>query len=75
MYLGREFWPPTFDAWRPIPRALVSCYCWILYDLHSWFLSLPDPTSTQQVYALGVWGAGAGIFGFYVNSGPRKTSE
>jgi hypothetical protein len=64
--------PEQFDKWRVVPRLLTALYGWICYDTHIWFLSLPNPTSEQQLYANIIWGAAAAWFGLYVNSGNKK---
>ena len=59
------------DAWRVIPRLLISLYGFMCWHVADWFMALPDPTTSQTTFATAIWGAAAVWFGFYVNSGHR----
>lgn len=67
--------PEQFNAWRVVPRLLVTLYgfmCWYVAD---WFMGLEDPTTAQTTFATAIWGAAAAWFGFYVNSGNAAKNE
>lgn len=67
----KDFWPQTFDDWRPIPRAIVAMYGYGMWQVMQWFMSLPDPNGSQAAFASTVIvGGAAGVFGFYVHSKP-----
>jgi len=63
----------VLDAFRIIPRILVTLYCVLLYNTTEWFTLLVDPTQTQAFFISILWGAGAAIFGLYVSSGNKTT--
>lgn len=31
----------AFDAWRIVPRTMLICYGWIVFQLYIWFKSIP----------------------------------
>lgn len=57
------------DALRLIPRLLVVLYAVMTYNVTMWFMGIPDPNAAQSAFISIVWGASAGWFGLYVNSG------
>lgn len=63
--------PEQLDAWRVVPRLLVTLYGFMCWYVAMWFMSLPDPSGPQTTFATAIWGAAAGWFGFYVNSGKK----
>lgn len=64
--------PQTFDNWRIVPRILVAGYGWLIYEVSMWFMSLPEPSSTQAAFISTLVGASAAVFGLYVNSGSKR---
>jgi hypothetical protein len=57
--------PEYFSRWRLFPRAFISMYIYLLYDVVNWFMLLPDPNSQQ-----------AGLVSvLYVNSNSTKYEE
>lgn len=59
----------ALDYYRIAPRFIVFGYGVMMWKMMEWIMTVPEPT-TQQVSLVGtVFGAAAGIFGFYVNSG------
>lgn len=60
------------DAWRVVPRLLVGLYGYLLYTASVWFMSLPDPTTTQAAFISTMFGAAAAIFGLYTSSGKKN---
>jgi hypothetical protein len=70
-----ESFPYWFDQLRVFPRAFISMYIYLLYDVVNWFMLLPDPNSQQAALVSVIVGAGAAWFGLYVNSSSQKTSK
>lgn len=62
----------AFDRWRVAPRLIVIGYGVAMWNVSSWFMSLPDPTASQAAFVSTMAAMGAGIFGFYVNSGGKR---
>lgn len=68
---GIESFPYWFDRLRLFPRAFISVYIYLLYDVTQWFMALPDPNTQQAGLVSVIVGAGAAWFGLYVNSGNK----
>lgn len=60
--------PEYFSRWRIFPRVFISMYIYLLYEVTTWFMALPDPNIAQSGLVSVVVGAGAAWFGLYVNS-------
>ena len=60
--------PEYFSRWRLFPRAFISMYIYLLFEVTVWFMALPDPNSQQAGLVSVIVGAGAAWFGLYVNS-------
>ena len=60
--------PEYFSRWRLFPRAFISMYIYLLYEVTNWFMALPTPGAEQAGLVSVVVGAGAAWFGLYVNS-------
>ena len=60
--------PEYFSRWRLFPRAFISMYIYLLYEVTNWFMALPSPGAEQAGLVSVVVGAGAAWFGLYVNS-------
>jgi hypothetical protein len=61
-------WLPTaegFDRWRVAPRASIVVYMTLLWKVTEWFMTLPEPNSSQGMFVSAVWGAGSLYFSFY----------
>ena len=67
--------PEYFSRWRLFPRAFISMYIYLLYDVVNWFMLLPDPNSQQAGLVSVLVGSGAAWFGLYVNSNSTKYEE
>ena len=61
--------PEKLDSWRIVPRALILSYMVVFYQTCNWFMNLPDPNNAQAGFVSVVVGAGAALFGLYVNGG------
>jgi len=64
--------PEYFSRWRLFPRAFISMYIYLLYEVCTWFMALPEPNNAQAGLVSVVVGAGAAWFGLYVNSTSSK---
>jgi hypothetical protein len=54
---------------RPVPRAMIALYGYLLFEVVMWGMGVPGGLSAAQAgLVTAVVGAGAGFFGFYVNS-------
>ena len=60
--------PEYFSRWRLFPRAFISMYIYLLYEVTNWFMALPTPGAEQAGLVSVVVGAGAAWFGLYVSS-------
>ena len=67
--------PEYFSRWRLFPRAFISMYIYLLYEVTPWFMALPEPTMEQAGLVSVVTGAGAAWFGLYVNSTSSNHNE
>ena len=53
----------TVDAWRIFPRAFVSVYIYLLYEVVTWFMTLDTPNLEQAGLVSIVVGAMAAVKG------------
>lgn len=65
----------VLDAFRVVPRILICGYGWMLWRISEWAMSLPDLSGGQSAFVATVWGASAGVFGLYVNTGRHWEKE
>ena len=70
-----EAFPYWFDKLRIFPRAFITMYIYLLYDVTQWFMALPDPNTQQAGLVSVIVGAGAAWFGLYVNSSSTKFEQ
>jgi hypothetical protein len=63
-----ELFPYWFDRLRIFPRAFITVYIYMFYNVVEWFMALPEPNNAQAGLVSVVVGAGAAWFGLYVNS-------
>lgn len=57
------------DAWRVVPRLLVTAYSYLVWDTVQWFQHIPEPTTQHTALVSAIVGASAIVFGAYTNSG------
>jgi hypothetical protein len=62
----------TVDAWRIFPRVFVSVYIVLLYDVVTWFMTIPEPNLEQSALVSIVVGAMAAVFGIYAGTSQTK---
>lgn len=65
----------AFDAWRIFPRAFLTVYIVLLYQVVHWFMALETPNFEQSGLVSIVVGAGAAWFGLYVGARTKDHSE
>ena len=63
-----ESFPYWFDRLRIFPRAFISVYIYLLYDVVQWFMALENPNTQQAGLVSVIVGAGAAWFGLYISS-------
>lgn len=56
------------DAWRIFPRAFITVYIYLLYEVVIWFMSLEAPTTQQAGLISIMTGVGAAWFGLYTKT-------
>ena len=64
----------AFDAWRIFPRAFLTVYIVLLYQVVHWFMALETPNFEQSGLVSIVVGAGAAWFGLYVGARLKTTA-
>ena len=67
----KKSWPDIIDSYRIWPRAFITIYLVLLYDVVYWFLDLTEPNNAQAGLVSVLVGAGAAWFSAYVNSGKK----
>ena len=67
--------PEYFSRWRLFPRAFISMYIYLLFEVTMGFMALPDPNTQQAGLVSVIVGAGAAWFGLYVNSTSTNHKE
>ena len=67
--------PEYFSRWRLFPRAFISMYIYLLYDVVQWFMALPDPNTKQAGLVSVLVGSGDAWFGLYVKSNSTKVES
>ena len=59
----------TMRNYRVFPIIFSAFYLHIMLEVFFWYISLPDPSDGQGIFAASVMAAGAAWFKFYVESG------
>lgn len=62
------------DAYRVLPRAIMGGYGLLLWMVSFWYMDLADPTTQQTTFVSILFGACAGITGWYFSTGRKWTS-
>lgn len=70
-----EAFPYWIDKLRIFPRAFITVYIYMFYNVVDWFMKIPDPNMAQAGLVSVVTGAGAAWFGLYVNSGSGNSDK
>lgn len=60
----------VIDAYRLFPRAYLSVFLYILWDMHG-FLKGTLPPESAHLYGNMVWGAVGAMTGFYIATGRK----
>lgn len=64
-------WAKTLDAFRVVPRIMVTLYGMVCVVVLNWYFGLDDPTTQQTTFATAIWGAAAAWFHFYTATGNK----
>lgn len=62
----------VIDAYRIFPRAFIATYLYLLIETTQWFMTLPEPNTSQAGLISVVVGAGAAWFGLYTSTGSAR---
>jgi hypothetical protein len=57
------------DAWRVVPRMVLSGYGYLCWELACWYMSLKDPSAQQMAFVTIIVGLAVPLTNFYMNSG------
>jgi hypothetical protein len=74
-YMHLIFLARAVDAWRIFPRIFLSVYIYLLYDVTTWFMNLPEPNLEQSGLVSIVVGAGAAWFGLYAGTSKKNPDK
>ena len=74
-YMHLIFLARAVDAWRIFPRIFLSVYIYLLYDVTTWFMNLPNPNLEQSGLVSIVVGAGAAWFGLYAGTSKKNPDK
>ena len=67
--------PEYFDRWRVFPRLLIGIYTYLLYQVVTWAMYLPDLSVSQAGVVAAILGVGAAWFQIYVSGAPKMTTS
>lgn len=56
------------DAWRVVPRLVLVAYGALTLHVVNWFMTIPEPTTSQMVLVTTISGLSAAVIGLYNNS-------
>ena len=74
-YMHLIFLARAVDSWRIFPRIFLSVYIYLLYDVTTWFMNLPNPNLEQSGLVSVVVGAGAAWFGLYAGTSKKNPDK
>lgn len=60
-----------FDAWRVVPRAVLTFYGAMCWQLATWYMALKAPVPEQAAFVTAIIGLAVPLTNFYFNSGRR----
>lgn len=61
----------VWDAWRIVPRTVLTVYGCLCWELAKWFMALKDPTGAQTSFVTAVVGLAVPLTGFYMQTGRK----
>lgn len=61
----------VFDAWRIVPRAILSAYGALCFHLGTWFMGLKAPLPEQAAFVTAIIGLAVPLINFYFTSGRK----
>ncbi len=56
------------DAWRVVPRLVLLAYGALTLHVVNWFMTIPEPTTSQMVLVTTIAGFGTAVIGLYNSS-------
>ena len=59
----------TIDYFRIIPRVIIFCYAYTMWNVVNWYMNLLEPTTQHAALITTLIGASAAIIGLYQKSG------
>lgn len=62
----------VIDAYRVFPRVFIGTYLYLLIEVTQWFMTIPEPNTSQAGLISVVVGAGAAWFGLYTSTGSAR---
>jgi hypothetical protein len=57
------------DVWRVVPRLLLLAYGYLVWHVVKWYMTIPDPTSSQTTLVTVIAGLSTAVIGLYQSSG------
>jgi hypothetical protein len=61
----------VFDAWRIVPRAILTTYGALCWHITTWYLELKAPTTEQMAFVTAIVGLAVPLTNFYFTSGRK----
>jgi hypothetical protein len=58
----------VIDAWRVVPRTLLVAYGALTLHVVNWFMTIPEPTTSQTFLVTTISGLASVVIGLYNNS-------
>ena len=65
----------VIDAYRIFPRAFIGTYIYLLIETAQWFMTVPEPNTSQAGLISVIVGAGAAWFGLYTSTGSGRNTK
>ena len=59
------------DAWRVVPRAVLTFYGGLCWHLSTWYMALKDPSAQQMAFVTVIVGLAVPLTNFYMQTGRR----
>ncbi len=63
------------DYFRLVPRLILICYSYLMYEVVQWFMTLNAPTTEQASLIVTLLGVAGAIIGLYQKGGKAWSKE
>jgi len=63
------------DYFRVVPRVILVCYSFMMYEVVQWFMALNAPSTEQASLIVTLLGVAGAIIGLYQKGGKTWTKE